>query len=49
MRALAIWEKALAPEHDVAQRLHNPAGLYQAEKADKGKRNPSLNVRCLAG
>jgi hypothetical protein len=31
-RALAIWEKALGPEHpDAAQSLHNLAGLYQAQ------------------
>ncbi len=31
-RSLAIWEKALGPEHpDVATSLNNLAGLYQAQ------------------
>ena len=39
-RALAIWEKALGPEHpDVATSLNNLAALYQAQ-GSTGRRSP---------
>ncbi|MDA0803982.1 MAG: tetratricopeptide repeat protein, partial [Planctomycetota bacterium] len=35
-RSLAIWEKALGPDHpDVATSLENLAALYRATKRDK--------------
>ena len=46
-RALAIWEKALVPEHpDIASPLNNLAGLYRA-KGDYAKAEP-LFQRALA-
>ena len=36
-RALAIWEKALGPDHpDVATSLESLAALYRATKRDEG-------------